>query len=893
MEKKKLNSLVVILIILLFGVFSTTNIVTDLYWFKSMDADKVFWTIFNTKLIVWFVIFIVSFGFIYSNLWIALFSTRNQKIHVNPEWFPGVDFNKIIKSGVFFASFALAMVTSVSGGNLWEEFLNFLHNEKFEINDPVFNNDIGFYFFTLPFLLSVKNILIGLIIEAIIASGIIYFFKGSIQLIKGWYNNFGTNVRRHLGGLVILLLLLFSLHFILLRYELLYSRSGVVYGAGHTDIHSRLWGYYIVSMLMAVVSLFIIYYIFSRKTRPLVFSVLGLTGSFFLLIILIPGFEQKFLVEPNELEREKEYIEYGLEFTRKSYGLDQIKKEEYHLNNVLTKKDLLENKTTFHNIRLWDWRPLLNTYKQLQELRMYYTFEDVDVDRYYLNNEYRQLMLSARELNYDQMPIQARTWVNQRIRYTHGYGVVASPVDVVTKEGMPEFVLKDIPPIGPEELRIDRPGIYYGERTRDYIFTGTSMEEFDYPLGETNKHTRYNGKGGVSLNSFWKRLLYAIDNKSIKILISEYFTSETKILYNRNILTIAEKLGPFLTFDSDPYIVIVEGKLKWIIDAYTTGSRYPYSQPVERNINYIRNSIKVVIDAYDGEADFYILDETDPVLKVYEKIFPGFFKKNSEIPNEIRSHFRYPIDIFVKQSQIYLAYHMNEPEVFYNREDLWKFPKEIYQGQEETMVPYFTMMQLKGGEAEFLLFLPFTPANKNNMIAWMSAGSDGKNYGKLNLYEFPKQELVYGPMQIEARINQTPEISEVLTLWSQQGSSVIRGNLLVIPINHTLLYVEPLYLQADKSKMPELKRVIVGYKNQIIMKPTLDEALERIFNVSNLSSGESGGIETDIKSLINKAVTEFQKGNEALQKGDWGRYGMHQKEVEKLLREIQKETVKK
>ena len=449
-------------------------------------------------------------------------------------------------------------------------------------------------------------------------------------------------------------------------------------------------------------------------------------------------------------------------------------------------------------------------------------------------------MLAARELSYAQVPEKAKTWVNQRLKYTHGYGVVMSPVNRVAANGLPDFYIKDIPPVSNIDISIKRPEIYYGEETNDYIFTGTSTKEFDYPLGDQNKFSQYEGDKGVPLHSLFRKIVYSLHFKSIKILISNYLTSKTKVHYHRNILDRVYKIAPFLSYDNDPYIVISDGRLYWIIDAYTRSNFYPYAQPIQNgNFNYLRNSVKVIVDAYNGSVDFVVVDEKDPLLKTYRKIFPDLFKNKDSIASDLIKHFRYPQDLFKVQAQIYTSYHMNNSNVFYNKEDMWKLPTEIYENIEQPMEPYYIIMKLpESKQEEFVLILPFTPVNKKNMISWMAASSDGDKYGKLLLYEFPKKELVYGPMQIEARIDQEPKISEVLTLWNQKGSSVIRGNLLTIPIGGNLLYIEPLYLKAEQSQMPELKRVIAAYKNKIVMRESLRESLSAIFN-EDLPTGSS------------------------------------------------------
>ena len=892
MNKKIIYIIGAIIILILYAFGSLTHVFTEYFWYKSVNAEIVYWKIFNAKVGISALVFLLYFAVIYLNIRVSMAATKNRTFQIQFNKVTSIDFNKLINSGIILISLIIAFISSGPAANLWDEFLKFQNSTPFNIKDPVFQIDLEFYFFKLPLIIYIKNILITLVLLSLVICGIIYFFKGAIQLVRGWFHQFAKNVKIHLSVLFSILLLLFGIHFWMLRFDVLYSSTGVSTGAGYTDVHARLFAYNVMTLLFILSVPVLIYSVLSDKIKPLIYGAITLAASVVVFLIVIPVFLQKFIVEPNELAKEKPYIINSIEFTRKAYGLDHVGKLEYPVDNTLSEKDLSNYQGTLQNIRLWDWRPLLDTYRQIQELRLYYTFDDVDVDRYLINGNYRQYMLSVRELSYEQMPDQGKTWVNQRLRYTHGYGIVASPVDQVTKEGLPEFIIKDIPPKSIPGLAIDRPGIYYGEKTDDYIFTGTGMDEFDYPLGEDNKLTRYTGKGGVPVGSFWKRLLYAIENKSIKILISEYFTKETKILYDRSIFSIVKKMAPFLKYDNDPYVIIVNGQLKWVLDAYTTSDQYPYSQPVAPGINYIRNSVKVVIDAYDGRADFYIVDQEDPVILTYARIFPGLFKSATDVPDEIRKHFRYPLDLFNLQSTIFLSYHMTQPEVFYNQEDLWKFPREVYAGHEEVMSPYYTIMQLNGNKEESLLILPFTPSNKNNMIAWLAAGSDGPNYGKLTLYEFPKKDLVYGPMQIEARIDQTPDISEALTLWNQQGSSVIRGNLLVIPINHTLLYVEPLYLQATKSKMPELKRVIVSYQNQVVMRETLEECLRAVFSASHMNKDIADTTDKDFSRLASQAMEEFHLGEKALQMGDWAEYGRHQKTLSSLLQQMQKKSQK-
>jgi uncharacterized membrane protein (UPF0182 family) len=642
-----------------------------------------------------------------------------------------------------------------------------------------------------------------MILAAIALTSVVYVLRDMIVLNDQPRLQVVDNARVHLSWLLGPLFLLFAWGFWLDRYHLLYSVGKVVFGAGYTEVHARL----LACLVMGAVSVGVaILFFLSKHDRRWSLPLKGLTLFFCTFVVfngIYPWFVQQLIVNPNELSKEKPYIEHNIQFTQAAYHLNDVQKERYAAISKLNRQSLQNNQPTVRNIRLWDYRPLLNTYKQLQEIRLYYKFTDVDIDRYTLNKNYQQVMLSARELSYAQLPQEAQTWVNHRLKYTHGYGLVMSPVNQVTSDGLPELYIKDIPPVSNINLPIQRAAIYYGEETKNYIFTGTSTDEFDYPAGETNAFTRYSGTGGVPLPSIWHRLAYAYDLGSIQVLISNYFTDQSRIHYYRQLQERVNHVAPFLRFDHDPYLVLIAGKLQWLLDAYTFSDRYPYSKPVvqmqavepvlkagngaeivQDNLNYIRNSVKVLVDAYDGSLRFFVVDETDPVLITYRKIFPHLFEPPTAIPPAVKAHFRYPEDLFKIQARMYQTYHMSDPELFYNREDLWQVPKQTYEGSEVVMEPYYVIMRLPGEErVGFILIQPFTPVNKDNMTAWMAARSNSQDYGKLLLYEFLKKMLVYGPRQIEARIDQDPKISQQFTLWSQAGSKVIRGDLLVIPID--------------------------------------------------------------------------------------------------------------
>ena len=637
------------------------------------------------------------------------------------------------------------------------------------------------------------------------------------------------------------------------------------------------------------------------KLAPLIgavslYIVVGFAGA------VIPSLVQKLVVAPNELVKETPFIKHNIAATRQGFALDKIEEREISGDKPITSADISANNLTIKNVRLWDRKPLLSTFSQIQEIRTYYEFAEVDNDRYIIDGEIRQIMLSPRELASDSLP--NKNWINERLTFTHGYGVAAGPVNQVTPEGLPVLFVKDLPPKADvKELEISRPEIYFGELSNDYVITKTKSREFDYPKGEENVYATYEGKGGVEINSFLRRVFYAVKFQSLKLLLSNDITSESRILYYRTIAERVAKIAPFLTFDQDPYIVIADGKVYWIADAYTTSDRYPYSEPIQLNggtINYIRNSVKVVIDAYNGTVVFYQADADDPILKTYAKIFPGTFLPMSEIPKSLVSHLRYPEDIFTLQTAAYSVYHMDDPQIFYNKEDQWEIPDIPSEGEGSSragaippMQPRHIIMKLPGEKKEeYVLMLPFTPRAKDNLSAWMVARNDGKNYGKLLVYRFPKDKLVFGPKQIIGRINQDSEISQQISLWSQGGSQVIQGPLLVIPIEESLLYVRPLYLKAQAGKIPELKRVVVAYENKIAMEETLEEGLARIFGTG--ATGRQQGAmparqpilpSQDIQERIQRAVSAYEEALRAQRDGDWARYGEAIKRLGDILKQ--------
>lgn len=912
------GAIALLLILALSG--GITHLFTESWWFASVGYADVFWTRIRWQVIIWIATLLLYGAFLYSNYQFALWLTRESpwRLLQRPNLEPLEDF--LPRYGAITFTVLLSFKAAMESVGAWDSILKFLNPTVFERLDPLFQQDISFYTFRLPVYQGFQGAVTELLIWTLVLIMSVYALKGEIRPERGWKYFLTGEVKTHLCILLSLLAIVISAGFYLGRYDLLFSPEGVVFGAGYTDVHARLHAYWTMAFVtLAVAALFIL----SLWRSGFMWPSVGI-GLYIVTLVLVSGiypwFQQKFLVEPNELVRERPYIEHNIAFTREAYALDEVQSESFPAEEALDREVLERNGLTVDNIRLWDYRPLLSTYRQLQEIRLYYRFQDVDIDRYTLDGDYRQVMLAARELDYTGAPAAAQTWVNQRLKFTHGYGIVMSPVNRVTPDGLPELMIKNVPPVSAVDIDIEEPRIYYGEATNSYIFTGTTTDEFDYPQGEENALYRYTGQGGVPLQSFLRRLAYAYDLGSLKFLISGYITDATRVHYHRNVVQRAKRIAPFLTYDQDPYIAVIDGRLKWIIDAYTTSDRYPYSEPLIRSndigellqssqvvedlarqgTNYLRDAAKVVIDAYDGTLDFYVVDSSDPILGTYQQIFPDLFKADLEPSATIWSHFRYPNDLFTVQAQMYRAYHMANPEVFYNREDLWRFPTQVYEQDQVRMEPYYIIMRLPGSEAEeFIQILPFTPITKDNMVAWMAGRSDADNYGKLLLYEFPKQQLVYGPSQIEARIDQTPEISQQLTLWSQEGSRVIRGDLLVIPIEQSLLYVEPVYLRAEQGELPELKRVIVAYGNEVVMRETLEESLTTIFGdrtIPPAPTTEAVDVPTDTPSTptlsatqaaqIQAALDAYETGREALQQGNWEAYGQAQTELETILQQL-------
>ena len=900
MKGRQIASLLTMVVIFALGS-QVVPLYSDWLWFQEVTLPSVFLTILTTKLLLAVTSGLGFAALLYVNLLLASrFTATDVLLEVEDRF--GLPsrfviepyFRRLLLPGAI----GLGVLSAFQAAGEWETYIRFANHVPFGVQDPLFQKDVGFYVFRLPFLSFLYNWLMASLGLTLLLTALTYLLYRGIQ-VTARGPIIARLARTHLLVLGALLLFTKAFGFRLDTYQLLFSPRSVVFGAGYADVHANLPALKFLMILAVFAGILCLAQITQRGWR-LVLGGLGLLVAASVIgLALYPGFIQRFRVLPNEIVAESPYIAHGIRFTRQAYGLDRIDESEFPAEENLTREDLRRNDLTIKNIRLWDHRPLLTTYGQLQEIRTYYKFVDVDNDRYQIDGEYRQVMLSAREMSYQHLP--SRSWINEHLIFTHGYGAVLGPVNRITPEGLPEFLIKDIPPVSTGPIKITRPEIYYGEVANDYVIVKTQAQELDYPSGDKNVYSTYAGKGGVPLDSYARKLLFAARFGTLKILLSSDLTAESRIMYHRQVSERVKKAVPFLRFDRDPYPVISrDGRLSWIIDAYTISDRYPYSEPIRGMGNYIRNSVKAVVDAYDGSLAFYIADPTDPVIRVYAQAFPGLFRPLDAMPADLKDHLRYPQGMFTIQAKLFSTYHMRDPQVFYNKEDLWSIPKKAIEGREAEMEPYYTIMRLPGEKKEeFILLLPFTPNKKDNMIAWLAARSDPPNYGKLIAYNFPKAKLVYGPRQIDARIDQDSFISQQLSLWTQRGSNVIRGSLLAIPIERSLLYVQPLYLAAEKGSLPELKRIIVAHGNDIAMEENLERALAQVFGAATraavASRTEAGATpaaagDGSLKALASRAYDHYARAQELLRQGNFAGYGDEVKRLESALKELRART---
>ncbi|WP_027399424.1 UPF0182 family membrane protein [Anaerovorax odorimutans] len=944
MKKKKfgLGIAIIILFVILSGFGGLVRFLTDYMWFKELGYTSVFFKQLFTQLKIGIPSFIIISILTYIYLR-ALKKGYYKKVDtVESTSVSEKALNRItLGFGAIFGIFVtLATVT-----RLWFEILKFYNSTSFNIADPIFNMDVSFYIFKLEFIRQINQISIGIVVAFVLLTVVYYFILLSLRRPKIFdpqndnsyeyeeqedaarrYNSFGgvfgdafdkfgqamngglgQKPKKHFNDnnlkelfniassqltvLGIIFFIMVGANFYLKQYNLLYSQTGVLYGAGYTDINITLWVYRLLMVLSFIAAVMFVVGVKKRKFRtilvvPVIMILIGAVGSGAALLV------QNLIVSPDEINKEGQYLENNIHFTQSAYDLQDVVVKAFAADNTLTKQDIQNNMGTISNIRINDYEPAKKFYNQTQSIRLYYSFYDVDVDRYMVNGEYTQTFLSAREIDENQI---RKEWLNAHLKYTHGYGITLSRVDKVTASGQPDMLIDSIPPVSEvEEINITRPEIYFGELTNNYILTNTGEKEFDYPNGDNNKYATYEGNAGIKLNLF-NRVLFAIREQSLKLLVSTNIDSDSKIIINRNIMDRIEKIMPFLDYDNDPYIVTVGGKLYWMIDAYTTSSYYPYSEPFDpekSRINYIRNSVKIVIDAYNGDVNYYIVDDNDPIAKTYAQIYPKLFKSFDQMPEELRAHIRYPNTLFNIQANVYKRYHMNDVKVFYQDEDLWAVSNEIYGTKEVPMSANYYIMKLPGEDkVEFINSVPYTPRGKKNMTGLLVARNDGEHYGELIIYKLPKDKIIYGPMQIEAQIDQHTEISKEFSLWNSSGSTYTRGNMFVIPIEQSLLYVEPVYLEASNSSLPEVKRVIVAYGDRIAYEPTLAEALDTLFGDGsgvNLTGNDNKIEKTEdeelsVNEIISLANEAFKNATAAQQNGDWATYGQYLKQLEKYL----------
>lgn len=943
-----------IIFVIIGVVLSLVGFITDCMWFADLGYSSVFWKKYITEFEIGALIFVISV--LLTRLYLKSLK-KGYFSQIESKEIPNLKRLNIISwilAGAFGIMVAVPMTKSI-----WLEWLKFFNAEKFNLKDPVFHLDIGFYVFKLDFLEALNSIVIGIVIGLVIVTLIYYvillmvrtpdFIEDSEPDFNDGQNYTADDVRKDFdntipfregkGGkasdiirdfvrkdrtnkthlnrnnishlfniaslkitiLGIIAYLMLCLHFVLEQFNLLHAHTGTVYGAGFTDVNITLNMYRIIMLLSLIGIITFGIHMRKREYKKL------LKVPAIILGVLVLGFGvqlvvQGLIVSPDEINKESKYLSNNIEFTRHAYGLDSIDVKPFKAESGLDAEVIRNNNPTIGNIRINDYEPVKDFYNQTQSIRQYYDFNDVDIDRYMINGALTQTYLAAREINEGKI---SNTWINKHLKYTHGYGFTLSQVDAVTSSGQPDVLVKNIPSVSSvKEINIDRPEIYFGESTDNYVVVNTDEQEFDYPDGNDNKYTKYEAKSGIKMNLL-NRILFSIRERSPQLLVSSNVNSDSRIIINRNVEKRVKRIMPYLKYEKDPYMVTVDGKLYWIIDAYTTSSNYPYSEPYSGDINtanYIRNSIKVVIDAYTGDLTYYIVDNNDPIAKTYMKIYPKLFKDIEKMPEGIKSHLRYPNSLFEVQAEVYTKYHMQETKVFYQKEDLWDISKQIYGTSEKKMEPSYYIFRLPGEkEAEFINMVPFTPKSKQNMTAIMMARNDGDNYGKLMVYKLPKNKTVYGPMQIEAQIDQNTEISKEFSLWNSSGSKYRRGDMFVIPIEESLMYVEPVYLEASNQAIPEVKRVIVAYGDRIAYQPTLAAALEELFG-EDASAGASGsgkemsgekgskGESSSVKDLAIKASEAYEKAVSAQRQGDWKLYGEYLKELQKYLDQLKDAT---
>lgn len=908
----KRTSLVILGVLALFllAVISfpaMVGLLTDWWWFQAVGFDVVFLKTLVWKLGVGAVGGVFAFGFFYANLRLAQRGAVVDPIVVNINArTSNVDLTRGLRAMGLPLAILLGLMVSGAASRGWLDILRFFNRTSFGVTDPVFARDVGYYVFSLPAISGVIRFVQALTIASLFVVVLLYVMRGDIVALRNRIT-VEPSAQMHVAVLVALAFVGSALSTFFVRIpSMVYSTTADFVGASNADLTARLPALYVVGGMATICAVWVL--IGARRrvlTRSVAGALIAYVGVSAIGVGAIPAAVQRLIVLPNELVKERPQIQNHLEATRLAWKLDDVEVRVLTGESQLSMADIERNEGTIRNVRLWDREQLLQTFGQLQEIRTYYDFQSVDDDRYWIDGEYRQVLLSPRELN--TRSLTTRTFINERLTFTHGMGLTMSPVNQITPEGLPHLFVQDLPPTSSVSLNITRPEIYYGELSNDFVFVGTGQPEFDYPVGQSDSSafTSYGGTGGVPIGGLFRKMLFSIRFGSLKALMSRDIRPDSRVQYHRNVQERAAKVLPFLSWDPDPYMVISEdGRLKWILDGYTVSTRFPYAARLG-GINYMRNSVKVVIDAYDGNVDAYVSDATDPIIQTMEKVFPGILQSIDDMPADLRAHVRYPTSFFRAQAELYASYHVEQPDVFYFTEDQWQFPTQSAQDVSTDPFVRHIIMKLPGEtREEFIVMTPFTPKEKHNLTAWMVARNDGERYGQLVVYRFPRQSLIFGPQQVSDRINQNTEVSRQITLWDQAGSQVRRGNLLVIPIEESLVYVQALYLQAEGGRIPELKRVIVAYENQVVMEETLEAGLEQLFGSRTPTARPSptdftataptaSAIVADgstLGDLALRASQHYDRAVAAQRAGDWATYGEEIAQVGALLRLIQQAT---
>ncbi len=905
MSRRKLvvPLLVALFVVALLLLPALSRLITEWWWFREVGYQVVF----TNELVTRFGLFLggglITTGVLYLNLRAA---QRGMVTHPAlrrvGEALPNVNVPVLLRSLSLPVAIGFGLLGGLAGSSAWDTVLQAANTTSFGVTDPIFGRDVGWYVFTLPAIEAGLGLLFALTMLSLLFIVPLYFLRGDI-LSRPPTLRLHRPAGMHIAILLAVMFLLTAIRLWVVDVAgLLYSTTGPLVGASYADIHASLPTIRFTAVLALLAGVIVV--VGGLKGKLPRYGLVALGGYFAVALLgrgLYPAAIQKFVVAPTELTRETPYLTHHIAATRQAWGIDSVDTRELDGEATLTLSDIRDNAPTIENVRLWDRGPLLETFGQLQEIRTYYDFVSVDDDRYMIDGKYRQVLLSPRELNVASLP--TRTFINEHLTFTHGMGLTLSPVNQVTVEGLPVLFIRDLPPVSDVSLQVTRPQIYFGELANEYVFVGTRQREFDHPSGDANVYAAYEGTGGVPVTSLLRRLVLAVRFGSTKILLSGDITNESRVLYYRNIRARASRAFPFLHFDRDPYMVVADdGSLQWILDAYTSTTRYPYSSRLTDGTSYMRNSVKVVLDAYHGSMRAFVSDPGDPLVRTWGKVFPGIFEPLDAMPDDLRRHIRYPDELYRVQATLYTTYHMEAPEDFYHREDQWQIPAVTRADGSTPFMRHLVMRLPDEDEAEFIYMVPFTPRGKDNLAAWMVARNDGDVYGTLRVYRLSRQSLVFGPTQITNRINQDTEVSRQVTLWDQSGSRVIRGDLLVIPIEQSLLYVQPLYLQAEGGKIPELKRVVVAYQNQVVMRETLDGALSELFGGASAAPTDrprdvtlpvaagteppSTAIGAEIRALVEEARQRYEAAMEAQRAGDWARYGDEIKRLGELLERL-------